>query len=92
MEALIKIDGLDERLKNIEELIKKVQPESKDRWLNNDEFCALLNISHKTAQSYRDKGLITFSQIGNKIHYRLSAIDDFLDGHSNKKFNRSLNR
>lgn len=92
MKAIIQFEDLSERLQTIEELLRNVQPDTKDKWLNNDEFCALLNISHKTAQSYRDKGLILFSQIGNKIHYRLSEINMFLDNHSKGGYNREKGR
>lgn len=85
--AVIEFEGLLERLQTIEELLKKVQPNTIDKWVSNEEFCLLLNICSKTAQSYRDKGLIKFSQIGNKIHYRMSEINNFLDNHSKGGFN-----
>ena len=80
--TFIEFDDLSERLQTIEELLRNVQPNIKDKWVTNDEFCSLLNISHKTAQLYRDKGFILFSQVGNKIHYRMTEINNFLDRHS----------
>jgi len=75
-----------EKLECIQTKLDSLTQSEKDRWLNNDKFCSLLNISHKTAQSYRDKGLVEFSQIGNKIHYRMSDIDSFLDNHKKGGF------
>lgn len=92
MEASIKIHGLDERLKNIEDLIKNVQPNTIDRWITNDEFCTLLCISNKTAQTYRDKGLISFSQIGNKIYYKMNHVNEFLESNIKPKFNAKFRR
>jgi predicted site-specific integrase-resolvase len=39
----------------------------------------LMGISGRTAQQWRDDGLIQFSQIGNKLYYRMSDINRFLD-------------
>lgn len=48
---------------------------------SNDELCELLGISKRTAQNYRDKQLITFSQVGGKIFYHHEDIEAFLDKH-----------
>ena len=37
-------------------------------------FCEYLGISKRTAQNYRDTGVIPFSQIGSKIYYRWSDV------------------
>lgn len=57
-----------------------------DPVIDNFKFTQLMNISPKTAQSWRDKGLIGYSQIGNKIYYRVSDIKELL----NKYHNNSL--
>lgn len=76
------LDSFLEELQYIKTKLESFDKTDSDKWLTNDEFCKLLNISHKTAQSYRDKGYVTFSQIGNKIHYRMSAVNEFLDSNS----------
>ena len=57
-----------------------------EKWLNNPETCNILNISVRTLQNYRDKGLISFSQIGSKIYYKLTDIHEFLERHYNKSY------
>ncbi|HLW07761.1 MAG TPA: helix-turn-helix domain-containing protein [Marinilabiliaceae bacterium] len=47
--------------------------------LDNADLLQLFKISHKTAQNWRDNKVIAFSQIGNKIYYRLSDIKKLLD-------------
>lgn len=47
--------------------------------IDNAEFCKKLRISRRTAQSWRDKGKITFSQIGSKIFYQISDVQEFLN-------------
>lgn len=46
--------------------------------LHNGDVCRILNISKRTLQHYRDKGIIPYTQIAGKILYRLSDIDQLL--------------
>ena len=50
-----------------------------DPIIDNYRFLQLMNVSPKTAQLWRDKRLVAYSQIGNKIYYRLSDIRELLD-------------
>jgi excisionase family DNA binding protein len=50
-------------------------------WLTGDEICKLLRVSKRTLQNYRDKRVIPFSQIGRKIYYKVSDIEDYLNNH-----------
>ena len=47
-------------------------------WIDNKELCEILKISVRTAQAYRDKGLIPFSQVGAKIYYRVGDVEEYL--------------
>jgi hypothetical protein len=49
------------------------------QWLNNREVCELLQISLRTLQSYRDNGILPYSQIGHKCYYRISDIEQFIN-------------
>jgi excisionase family DNA binding protein len=51
------------------------------KWLSSEEVCHLLMISKRTLQSYRDRGILPFAQIGRKIYYKASDIDEYLDQH-----------
>ena len=85
----ISITGLDNFLEKLQALEAKLDSYNKvdeDRWVSNEEFCKLLGVCSKTAQSYRDKGLIKFSQIGSKIFYNTSSINTFLKSHSRNTF------
>lgn len=56
------------------------------KFITNDEFMKLMEISKRTAQNWRDEGVIAFSQVGHKIYYRLSDIEDLLNRtYKNKK-------
>ncbi|HEY8658709.1 MAG TPA: helix-turn-helix domain-containing protein [Hanamia sp.] len=85
----IKITGLETIVDMLESLTSKVdniQQPTGDKWLDNDEFITYLRISKKTAQQYRDKGMIEFSQVGAKIYYKFSEINKFLESHAIKRF------
>lgn len=78
------------RLENLESYFKHVakqQPLS-EQWLDIEETCQLLKISKRTMQDYRDKGLISFSQIGGKIYVSASAIEEHLRNHTHKAFKK----
>ncbi|WP_417266081.1 helix-turn-helix domain-containing protein [Brumimicrobium sp.] len=56
-----------------------------DVWMDNQDVCALLHVSKRTLQHYRDSGKLPFSQIGAKIYYKASDVDDFLESNYKKK-------
>jgi hypothetical protein len=64
-------------------LNEKIDPE--DVFFDNQEFMKLMNISKRTAQEWRNKKVIEFSQVGNKIYYRLSDIKKLLNNNYNTK-------
>lgn len=80
-EIVKKIDGISTRLNAKEK-------EPKEVWLDNQEFMQLLKVSKRTAQHYRDTGLISFSQVGNKIYYKLADVEQLLKTHYNKAFKK----
>ena len=43
-----------------------------------------MNISKRTAQTWRDEGLISYSQVGSKIYYRMSDVQKLLDSNYNQ--------
>ncbi|MDC8001530.1 helix-turn-helix domain-containing protein [Aequorivita todarodis] len=81
------VNRLDELNKQLEEKQKKPQ----DTFLDNQEFLQLMNISKRTAQTWRDEGVISFSQIGSKIYYRMSDVQKLLDNNYRKAFTTKRN-
>jgi len=64
------------------------QKQPKEQWLDNQELMQMLKISKRTAQHYRDTGVISFSQVGNKIYYKLSDIEEMLQKHYIKSYKK----
>lgn len=50
-----------------------------DEWWDNQDVCRLLGISLRTLQTYRDKGLIPYSQVGHKCYYKVEDIERFME-------------
>jgi 3-methyladenine DNA glycosylase Tag len=78
-ELVGKLDAINIRLTQ-----KEKQP--KEQWLDNQEFMQMMKVSKRTAQHYRDTGVISFSQIGSKIYYKLADVEELLKKHYNKAF------
>ena len=45
-----------------------------DDWVDSFEVCTFLNISERTLQRLRSKGMITYSLMGGKSFYTISEI------------------
>ncbi len=72
----------DKMEKKLSELIKKLDKklvQESIQLLDNSQFMDLMGISVKTAQSWRDNGVVSFSQIGSKIYYKVSDIHVLLE-------------
>ena len=90
MEAIIlskeQFTEIVNRLENISIQIHTKSAPKQETFLDNQEFLLLMKISKRTAQTWRDEGKISFSQVGNKIYYKLSDVEKLLQEHYNKSF------
>lgn len=68
-----------------ETLCKNSEERSLQKWMDNQDVCEVLNISKRTLQSYRENGLLAFSQIQHKILYKPEDVESLLHAshHSN---------
>ncbi len=74
------VQDIKKRLEDISLTLKKRQRTEPDQiWYDNQEFLQIMNISKRTAAYWRTENVITYSQVGNKIYYRLSDIMDLLE-------------
>ena len=90
MDAIIftkdQFTDLMSKLDTIQSQISIKAVPKKETFLDNQEFLLLMKISKRTAQTWRDEGKISFSQVGNKIYYKLSDVEKLLQEHYNKSF------
>lgn len=76
------------RLDDLKSSLVEKQKTPQDPFLDNQEFIQMMNISKRTAQSWRDDGVISFTQIGSKIYYRMSDVQKLLDSNYKKAFKK----
>ena len=95
MEAIIlstqQYKELVNRLDVLNKRLEEKQKSPDDTFLDNQEFLQLMNISKRTAQTWRDEGIVSFSQIGSKIYYRMSDVQKLLDNNYRKAFTTKRN-
>ena len=60
---------------------KKSTEESGNEWMESVEARKMLGVSPKTWQTYRDRRIIPFAQIGRKILVKKSDLEAFMQEH-----------
>lgn len=50
--------------------------------MDGADVCEKLGISKRTLQTYRDRGLLPYSQINHKIYYRTEDVEVFVESMS----------
>ena len=57
-----------------------------EAWIDGQDIMQTLHISKRTLQTWRDSGILPYSQIKGKFYYKLSDIESILEAnHSNAK-------
>lgn len=78
----IELREIQEKLQTLSNKINKIQKEKfETQIIDNADFIQLMNISNSTSRNWRNKGLIAYSQIENKIYYKVSDIQLLLNNH-----------
>lgn len=90
MEAIIlskdQFEQLITTVNQIAESVKTKFTPKQEVFVDNEEFIKMMKISRRTAQTWRDEGKVSFSQVGNKIYYKLSDIERTMQEYYNKSF------
>ena len=72
------VGQLQELRGKITDIQSQTREKSLKKWLNSKEAAQTLNVSVATLQNYREKGLISYSQIGSKIFYRYKDVHSLI--------------
>ena len=76
------IDNVEQKLETLEKILRdKNEQEINSQWIESVKIPKILGISLKTWQTYRDKRLIPFSQIGSKIFVKRADLEKFMESH-----------
>ncbi|WGQ12156.1 helix-turn-helix domain-containing protein [Pedobacter gandavensis] len=78
------LDGMKNELKELLEMTenatRKYTPIFKEeKWLDNQEVCLMMNITKRTLQTYKDKGLLPYSKLNRKNYYKCSDVQALLE-------------
>lgn len=76
---LDKMEAVMNELKAI--LKEKNEEEINSQWIESVKIPKILGISQKTWQTYRDKRIIPFAQIGAKIFVKRADLEEFMQSH-----------
>ena len=69
-----------ELLEMTENVVQKYTPIFKEeKWLDNQEVCLMMNITKRTLQTYKDKGLLPYSKLNRKNYYKRSDVQALLE-------------
>lgn len=82
----------EEIIKRIDEIKKSLESKSQsseDTFIDNADFIQAMKISKRTAQTWRDEGIISFSQVGSKIYYRMGDVQKMLESNLRPAFKRN---
>ncbi|HSH67662.1 MAG TPA: helix-turn-helix domain-containing protein [Bacteroidia bacterium] len=81
------LNGMKNELRELLEMTEKATRKytlifKKEKWLDNQEVCLMLNITKRTLQTYKDKNLLPYSKMNRKNYYKLSDVQFLLEaGH-----------
>jgi N-acetylneuraminic acid mutarotase len=70
-------DEIISELKEMKQQLSDQKASIIDNQIENIEFCKRLKISKRTAQTWRDEGLVQFTQINGKIYYDINDVEAF---------------
>lgn len=82
-------DQIDELIIKIENLLVQLEKKTaspQQSFIDNKTFLKIMGVSQRTGQAWRDEGKVAFSQVGNKIYYKMEDIEKFLAEYHNKAF------
>lgn len=78
------LDRMKNELKELLELAENATRKytsifKEEKWLDNQEVCLIMNITKRTLQTYKDKGLLPYSKLNRKNYYKLSDVQALLE-------------
>lgn len=83
----IQKSALDEMKNELRELLEMTESATRkyipifkeEKWLDNQEVCLMMNITKRTLQTYKDKGLLPYSKLNRKNYYKRSDVQTLLE-------------
>lgn len=78
------LDGMKNELKALLEMTENAVRKytsifKEEKWLDNQEVCLMMDITKRTLQTYKDKGLLPYSKLNRKNYYKRSDVQALLE-------------
>ena len=87
IQKFIEYNRLKDTLTRLEDILKNNNPTfNGHRYMNDAELANYLKVSRRTLQEYRNNGILSYYQIGGKILYRESDIEELLEKNRQEAF------
>ena len=85
------LEKMNRLMENMESLTENYKPVlGGERFLTDKELSAMLKISRRSLQDYRNEGRIPYIQLGGKILYRESDIEQILKNGYRKAYREEM--
>lgn len=81
-------DFILKELNEIKDKLDNRSTETEDGFIDSQQFLRKMGVSKRTAQKWRDEGVIAFSQIGNKIYYKTTDVEELLKDYHRSPFRK----
>lgn len=76
------LEKMEEGMNELKVLLRqRSEQEINDQWIESVKIPKLLGISRKTWQTYRDRKMVSYSQIGSKIYVKRADLEKFMSDH-----------
>lgn len=73
------VSNLSSKIEALKKQVGSLQRQTEEKrlkpWLDAQDVCLMLNISTRTLQNYRDKGMLAYSLVGGKCYYRPADVE-----------------
>ncbi len=73
------VSSLSSKIEALKKQVTSLQLQTEEKrlkpWLDAQEVCLMLNVSTRTLQNYRDKGMLSYSLVGGKCYYQPADIE-----------------
>lgn len=85
------LEKMNRLMENMESLAENYKPVlGGERFMTDKELSAMLKISRRSLQDYRNEGRIPYIQLGGKILYRESDIEQILKNGYRKAYREEM--
>lgn len=85
------LERMDRLMENMESLAENYKPVlGGERFLTDKELSGMLKVSRRSLQDYRNEGRIPYIQLGGKILYRESDIEQILKNGYRKAYREEM--